>query len=220
MLYASQNGLVLIGPGGIQNVTAQLVTREKWLRNYTPDKIRAVKFQDGYLALRDLPSPTVNSGFFLDPTSLKVALTEMTEFDTVNNLVGDFWSGEVFLLDTGTVQRWNPPTDDLMPVVWRSKEFQYVFEENFACYAIYWDQDRYNLSAKTYAPTVMPINQEVWFQVWANRRSIYNQKVPKNGAPIRLPSGFKADIWQFEVRARAPVYSVHVASTMKELKSV
>ena len=46
VLYASQNGLVLVGPGGIQNVTEQLITRGKWLRYYAPDKIRAVTLSE------------------------------------------------------------------------------------------------------------------------------------------------------------------------------
>jgi hypothetical protein len=33
-----------------------------------------------------------------------------------------------------------------------------------------------------------------------------------------MPSGFKADVWQFEIKSRAPVYTLHVASTVKELR--
>ena len=57
-------------------------------------------------------------------------------------------------------------------------------------------------------------------KVFADRRVVYDQQVPRNGRAVRLPSGFKADIWQFELRGRAPIYSLHVASTMKELKGV
>jgi hypothetical protein len=217
VLYASQNGLMLVSPSGVANVTKQLITKEEWGKLYAPQFLRAVRYQEGYLALRMPPQPTTRSAFFLDPTELKVALTELSDFENIRAINNDFWSGEVFPIRDGMVMRWDPPTDDLAPVVWRSKEYQYPFMENFGAYAIYWDDARY--SNADYGLSVMPTNQKVRFRVLAGRKVIYDQPVPRNGKGVRLPSGFKADIWQFEIRARAPVYSMHVASTMKELKS-
>jgi len=212
---------VLVGPAGIQNVTSQLITRQEWIRDYAPEYLRGVRYQNGYLALRMVPAGT-RSGFYLDPTALKVALTDISDFDNIKTLNTDFWSGEVFLLQsdgvTAQVRRWDPPTDDLMPVIWKSKEYQYPFKENFGAYAIYWDDARY--SNVNYATAILPTTEKVRFKVYADRRLIYDQPVPENGAALRLPSGFKSDIWQFELRGRAPIYSMHVASTMKELRSV
>lgn len=217
VIYASQNGLILIGPSGINNVTSQLITRDDWLRIYNPTYLRAARYQDGYLALISEPG-IAGSGFFLDPTALKVALTTFSDFTTLQGVCGDFWSGELFILPTGHVQRWDPPTDELMPVQWKSKEFQYIFKENFGCYAIYWDDSRY--SSNPYGAGVLPVGEHVRFRVYASRVLVYDQVVPVNGGPVRLPAGFKADIWQFEILARAPVYSLQVASTIKELKRV
>ena len=226
VIYASQNGLVLVGPGGIQNVTEQVITREEWSRDYAPQYLRAVRYQNGYLACRMVPTPHPRTGFFLDPSDLKVALTELSDFDDCRNLNVDFWSGEVFFLSTGFVKQWDPPTPDLMPVQWRSKEFQYNYQENFGAYAIYYDKKRYDDAAamvppgNQYGTSIMPTDELVRFKVYADRRKVYDQVVPRNGRHVRLPSGFKADIWQFEILARAPVYSLHVASTVKELKGV
>ena len=221
VIWASQNGLVLVGPNGIQNATQQLITREQWIKNYAPQFLRAARYQNGYLALRMIPpsgSPK-QTAFYLDPSDLKVALTELSDFDTVRNIQNDFWSGEVFVLDdTGHIERWDPPTNELMPVRWKSKEFQYPFQENFSAYAIYWDDARY--SNTDYGLSIMPTTERMRLKVYADRRLVYDYPVPKNGRPVRLPSGFKADIWQFEILARAPVYSLHVASTAKELKGV
>jgi hypothetical protein len=220
VVWASHNGLVLVGPNGIQNVTQQLITRQEWIRDYAPQWLRAARYQNGYLALRMIPTTGgIQTAFYLDASDLKVALTELSDFDTVRNLQNDFWSGEVFVIDdVGRINRWDPPTDNLMPVRWRSKEFQYPFQENFGAYAIYWDDARY--SNYNYGTSIMPTTEKVRFRVFADRRLVYDQPVPKNGRPIRLPSGFKGDIWQFEIKARAPVYTMHVASTMKELKGV
>ena len=100
VLYASQNGLVLVGPQGINNVTEQLITRQEWIRDFAPQYIRAVRYQNGYLAERMVPFGSApRTGFFLDPTALKVALTEISDFEDVRALNTDFWSGEVFLID-------------------------------------------------------------------------------------------------------------------------
>jgi hypothetical protein len=218
VIYASQNGLVLVGPSGIQNVTEQIITKDDWIRNFAPQYIRAVRYQNGYLALRNLPSPNPRTGFYLDPTDLKVALTELSDFGTCVNLNLDFWSGEVFWLAAGMVKRWDVPSNNLMPVQWRSKEFQFPYQENFGCYAIYWDEARF--SSFNWGTGIMPTTEHVRFKVYADRKVVYDQIVQRNGRPLRLPSGFKADIWQFEIKARAPVYSMHVASTMKELRTV
>jgi hypothetical protein len=216
VVYASQNGLMLVGPGGISNVTENIITKDEWLRDYAPAYIRAVRYQNGYLALRMLPSPNPRSGFFLDPTDLNVALTELSDFSTCVNLNVDFWSGEVFFLQAGMIMRWDPPTDNLMPVQWKSKEFQYPFQENFGAYAIYWDDARY--SNYNWGTSIMPTTEKVRFIAYADRRVVYDQVVQRNGRPIRMPSGFKADVWQFEIKSRAPVYTLHVASTVKELR--
>lgn len=218
VIYASQNGLILVSSAGFNNITSQVITREQWITRYTPQFLRAARYQNGYLALRELPAPQdeARSAFFIDPTELKVALTEFSDFESVDGLMSDFWSGEVFLLHNGAVKRWDAPSDDIMPVKWKSKEFQYLFKENFGCYAVYWDDDRY--SDVSYGVGVLPTDEKVRLRVMADRQVVYDEEVPVNGGPVRLPSGFKADIWQFELIARAPVYSLHIASTMKELK--
>lgn len=220
IIYASQNGLVLVGPGGIKNVTEKIITRDQWIRDYAPANLRAVRFQNGYLALRDVADEgTANSAFFIDPTELKVALTEFTEFGTTIMIDVDRWSGEVLLIDSGAMFRWDPPVvAQQWPVLWRSKEFQLPEKKNFGCYAIYWDEARFYDSAVD--TTLLAHDVRVRFRVWADRVLIYDETVPRNGLGVRLGSGFKADIWQFEIRARAPVYALHVASTMRELSNV
>jgi hypothetical protein len=229
--YASQNGLISVSPAGINNITKDIITREDWIRHYDPPNLRSVRYQNGYLALRCKPAPNDNarSAFFLDPTSLQVALTEYSEFETVRNIHNDVWSGEVFVIDEKPpdrmVYRWDPPTnpngspnDDLMPVLWLSKEFTAPLQNNFAAYALFWDDLRY--SSNNHSTNIIPANQKARVRVFADRRLVYDQEVPptRNGLGVRLPSGFKALVWQFEIRARAPVYQFHVASTMKELR--
>lgn len=218
VIYASQNGLVMASAAGMSNITEKLITREDWLKHYAPKDLRAARYQNGYLAMRMIQPPEDRTAFFLDPTALQVALTELSEFDGCRNVFPDIYSGSVLLLQNDTIKEWDPVSDDLLPVLWRSKEFQLPRQLNFACYSIYWDQSRYAPNA--IGTDIIPTDQEVRFRAWCNRRLIYDQRVMKNGLPNRLPSGFKGDIWQFEVRCRAPVYSVHIATTERELGQV
>jgi hypothetical protein len=195
-----------------------LITRDDWLKGFAPEYLRACRYQDGYLAVRMPPQPSPRSAFFLDPTALKVALTEISDFELVRNICPDFWSGEVFMILDGLVQQWDPPGEDLMPTLWLSKEYQYPFQENFGCYALFWDDARFK--PNDYAEDILAEDEKVRFKAYADRKLVYDQEVPRNGLGVRLPSGFKAYVWQFEIRARAPVYAMHVASTMKELKGV
>jgi len=62
-------------------------------------------------------------------------------------------------------------------------------------------------------------NSDVTFTVWADDRIVYSQQV-SDKRMIKLPSGFKNDIWTFEVRGRRRVYSITVAETGKGLADV
>lgn len=224
VIYSSQNGLMLVSAGGMDNVTQALISKDDWAKFYKPETLRAVRYQNGYLAMMENANYPVdkNDGFFLDPTELKVALTDLSDFEDVLNVMNDFWSGEVFLLQAGSgsnkILCWDKDVDEVMPVQWLSKEFQFPYVENFGCYAIFWDAARW--SDTTWGTGILPVDEAVRVKVYADRVEIYNEEVPVNGLGVRLPSGFKAAIWQFEILSRAPVYAMHVASTMKELRDV
>lgn len=218
--YASQNGIVGVTPGGINTVTDSMITREQWIRKFNPDYLRAVRYQNGYLGLRCVPEPAKRSAFYLDPTQAEVAITELTDFDFAANVVSDVWSGEVFVLKDEKVWRWDAPSDNLVPLRWKSKEYQLPTEVNLGVYAVYWDQDRFLLNTFDGEPGIIDVDVPVRILVWCNRRLVYDQNVPvnRNGKQMRLPTGFMGDIWQFEIRARAPVYSFIVAQTPRELR--
>jgi len=58
-----------------------------------------------------------------------------------------------------------------------------------------------------------------FFRVFADRRLVATLVVQANQI-MRLPSGFKAHFWQFELISNANTYSIAVAETGKELMDV
>jgi hypothetical protein len=221
--YPSPNGLVSISANGVNNITQKLITKEEWLRDFSPAYLRACRYQQGYLALRAGPDIPNRTAFYLDLSDLRTAVTELSEFDNAYNVVGDVWSAEIFVIRlTGaqnTVQHYDPQTNFFLPYRWKSKEFQYVFKTNFSCYELFWDADRYD-AVSTDAPEFCPVGKPARIRVWADRALIYDETLlpVDNSTMLRLPSGFKALVWQFEINGRAPVFNFHVASTVKELR--
>ena len=138
-------------------------------------------------------------------------------------MVTDVWSGEIFVIRlTGaqnTIQHYDPQTTAFLPFRWRSKEFTYPYRANFACYEINFDGDRFD-PVSTDAPEICPVGKPARIKVWAGRELVYDQvlEIVDNSTMLRLPSGFKKLVWQFEISGRAPVFTFHVASTVKELR--
>ena len=55
--------------------------------------------------------------------------------------------------------------------------------------------------------------------VFANDRIVFRELV-SSGTIYRLPSGFKTDRWQIQIKSRVPVMNVQIAETSKELARV
>jgi hypothetical protein len=60
----------------------------------------------------------------------------------------------------------------------------------------------------------------VRFIVHAGTRGIILDTVVNSERTLRLPSGFKSDLWQFEMVGNTAVYSVQIAETAKGLAAV
>jgi hypothetical protein len=141
----------------------------------------------------------------------------------VMNLVTDIFNGEVM-----TVRR--SGTDN--PVVylvdlrneqnqtvykWRSKMFKTDYLQNLGAAKVYW------------TPAVAPPKGDTVFRMYAAPDSQlvedgltlrFEEKLTKSGQMFRLPSGYKALYWQFEIEGYAFVDAIHVASSPRELREV
>lgn len=57
------------------------------------------------------------------------------------------------------------------------------------------------------------------FRAWAGGQLVYDSAITDEEI-MRLPIGFKRDVWQFELASNSNVYSVQIAETGKELSKV
>jgi hypothetical protein len=57
-------------------------------------------------------------------------------------------------------------------------------------------------------------------RLFADERQVMLRTLKQSGEQWRLPSGFKADFWQFEIEAAIEIFSLQAATSPSELSSV
>jgi hypothetical protein len=125
--------------------------------------------------------------------------------------------GTVLWLDISDTQQQREP------FVWRSKVFQAGQKKNFQAAKIFF-------TVLPNTPTLNPIeviglnqtlqgDQYGLFRVYANGELVMCRELRLSGEQFRLPSGFKADFWQFEVEARVQIDNLQMATSPTELQA-
>ncbi len=242
--YASPNGLVLVSSGRAENITKDLITKDRWTQLTGNTSLRAARLGTAYYGFGSVIQGVFNTnafdvtafisadftgsytGVLIDPANQRVAFTTMTSDTPMYNVYNDQWSGEVFEIKNGDVY-WLDLSDVNVPrqvTTWRSKKFQTNSPSNIGAVKVYFD-------VSPSAPVLGPVrntanNQELAasqygiIRFFADNRLVVTRELRKSGELFKLPSGFKADYWQFEIVTRVKIKSVQFASSAKELVAV
>ena len=241
--FSTPAGLALATPAGVVIATKELIRKDKWNALVELNTLRAVMLGPAYYAFGqailgvfqiDAFDPVdfqqddfggARNGILLDTTSASVAFNKLTTDDPITNVMTDVWSGEVFVIQNGQVQ-WLDISDVAQtkaPFVWRSKIFQTANKQNFQAAKIFF-------TIPNGGPTLNPVEvfglvqtlqatQFGLFRVYADDVLVMCRELRRSGEQFRLPSGFKADFWQFEVEARVQVDNMQMATSPTELAS-
>lgn len=166
------------------------------------------------------------AGVLIDPTSATVGFNHLTSENPITNIITDVWSNEIFAIVDGEVQ-WLDVSDAEQvrgPYVWRSKIFQVAKKDNLTVAKIFF-------TVPPSTPSLNPVEvfgldqtlqEDQWglFRAYADGELVMTRELRVSGEQFRLPSGFKADFWQFEVEARVQVDVIQAATSAKELAGV
>ena len=290
--YPSPNGLMLVGGGGPQLVTKDIVTKDEWLTRYSPAGLLATQYGIQYVGF---VSPTL--GIIYTPQEQGQKLVEIDRFTGVVGVETDKYTGQVYLIYMDRVWNWDPVDSERLYWTWKSKEFHIAKPGNFAAAKIKFDvgqidttedttayyqpynDDRFHFDDITFIADD-PIPDRPWnlntlnggnvllvgaeytkgqtlngiqgvslvpdwtepenrtplggsllydlsilgrqilgilFRVYVNRVLKF-ERVIKDEKIIRLPAGFKRDIWQFEMISNSNVYSLTVGTSGKSLE--
>jgi hypothetical protein len=216
--YASDEGLVLVGAQGISVVTRELISREQWQRDFVPNKIRAMYHNGEYVGA------IYNStgGFRFSPTNPSaLGVTwwgQANEFPV--NLNVEAQTGRAHMLsfnNTGAtsiaVFEWEKADNPYQTMTWKSKEYQTPWPMNFRVGQAYFDVN-----------STTPLHLKIWatlrgYPGTTSKTLIFDQNITTSGQEFKLPSGFRADIWEVELSGAAALESLLLATTTQELRN-
>jgi hypothetical protein len=246
VLYASQNGLVLVVPGQTRVVTQNIITKDLWLdpQNYlNANRLRATllgstyycwgvigdgafeetAFDDDAFLFEDFTGAYL--GAIVDFNDERIGYTQLLIAEPHANCWSDEWTGEIMTIRDGQVfwldlARARPR----QPFLWRSKVFDAPNQRNFGAMRTYFelwpDTPTLNPVPNASQSQTLAADQYGLVRVYCDGVLRFTRELRSSGEIMKLPSGFKATYWQIEIEARVRIKSVEIATTAKELISV
>ena len=239
VLYASNNGLIQIGPTGGVNVTYSMIRKDEWLRLFNLRTLQASYFMNGYYCYSSAidgvfqtdsfqagdpadPSETLDAyqveDFFATEVGAHISQDQRLGFMTLTctsptyNVMTDLWTGETFVLRDGQVFHVDRRQyDPKQSYTWQSKIIQLPYKDNMAAAKIFYD-----------LPSGLPPDPSVQnlFLMYGDGYLKCTQPIPASGQQFRLPSGYKADFYQFVLQGQLMIYNMQVATSARELRGI
>lgn len=191
--WASEDGLCWYGAGGARILTAGLMTRDDW-QAINPQSIIGRMYEGLYFG--SYLDGSTRRGFFIDPTNPQGIFFTDTGYEASHF---DELKDQLYVLSDTDIQKWDAGTP--MNYRFKSKQFRAPRPMNFSCAEVVADA------------------YPVTFRMFADGNLRYTHSVSSRD-PFRLPSGFMALDWQFEIEGENPVQGVAVATSMTELAEV
>lgn len=242
--YASPNGLVLVANGVASLVSEGLIMKDEWNRLLQVATLRSTRIANAYYAYGTSRPGFMQSDFvvtdavqqddfsgsysgaLIDPANQRVAFNTLTSVDPTVNVFTDPWSGETLVIRNNNLYRLDlaDETSAHDTFMWRSKVFQPTDRKNFGAMRVYFEIPPWaptqNSVRNTSPVQTLQAGQYGLVRVYANDRLVMTRELRTSGELMKLPSGFKADFWQFEFEAVVKVLSFQVATSAKELMKV
>jgi hypothetical protein len=199
VIYASPDGLVQIGSGGIDIITNSLFTKEKW-QEYNPSSIRATIHENRYMAF--FTRANGSRGVLVFDFSGQGAILTTTDINLTTPVTATYHDARtdtLYMAQGGNIVRYDAGSP--ISYQWRSKNFRMPFSMNFGFGQLI--SSAYPMTLKFYADGVLR-----------------QTKTVTGIEPFRLISGFRALDWSFEVSGTGRVTQACISTSIEELKQV
>lgn len=196
VIYASPDGLVEIGNTN-DVITNSLMNREQW-QSYVPSSIAAYTYNGRIHCFYNNGARGV---LVFDFTGQGATLTT-NDINTITAVTAGFYdatSDKLYLAQGGNIVRFDQGYSQTY--TWKSKQFRLDFPHNFGFAQV--NAYQYPVTFKVYADGVLRA-----------------AKVVQNNNQFRLPSGFRAYEWSFQLEGTGEVIEVAIADSTEELKQV
>lgn len=198
VIYASPDGLVKIGVGGIQVLTLGLLSQAQW-QEYNPSSIHAYLHEGRYYGFYTKADST--SGLMvLTLAGPDAAFSLVSQTTTAAHVVAK--EDSLFIVESGNIRKMDKAST-LKTYKWVSKIVENPTPLNFG-----------------FAQVISPsFGAGIIFKVYADG-SLRHTATVTSSSPIRLPSGFIARDWYVSVEGTAPVTLIALAQSAQELKQI
>ena len=200
-VYPSSDGLVLVEGNNAVVVTEGILTPAQWKQRYSPSNINAYVSEGKYIAFC-----TPTKGFIFDPRNQQQAFA-----DVDRSYIGAAYdpdNGDLIVNDGGVLKKWNgdETLENSTPYRWRSKKFVAPKQISLSVARV-----------ETWYPLDTPLG-EVTMRVWADSVELPTITLTD---PVwryhRLPAGFRAKVWEFEITGRNPISYAGIFEAMDEV---
>lgn len=237
VLYSSPNGLINVVPAGALNLTFKTILKDQWSAMMNLDTIAASIVQGGYYAcsleqvgvfqsdafqidaFQQESHYGTRPGTFVSLSDQRVGVCPIDPAPVeVQNIITDIFNGETMIMRNGVVYLLDVRVQHpYAKYVWRSKIWTMPYLMNLAAAKIYW------------TPPDNPPPSDTVFRMYAGAvADLTSDGLPlrlqrtlgRSGEMFRLPSGYKALYYQFEVEGYALINSIHVAQSARDLREV
>lgn len=204
VVYASDNGLVLMSGSGEKNITSGLFTKGEW-QSYNPATIIGSAYDDRYVGFYTKDDGS-KGGFVLDPQN------ELQSWALLDFGADAVWTdpetGDFYVLIDEYIARFNAHPTDVYFYLWRSKRFGTPLSGNFSHAKLI--ADAYPIDFTAYGNTD-PRFPDQLVQLYS--------KTVTNGLAFPMPAGFRCTAFEFEFRGRGDgkLKNFVVASSLDEL---
>lgn len=199
VVYASPDGLVGISSAGVQILTKDLLSREQW-QAYNPSSVRGFVHDNRYHMLYTTVGGTRGMVVFdFSGQGSAMQSCNINAATAVTAGYADPRSDTLYLAQGTNIVRFN--AGSALTYTWRSKTFRTPHPMNFG------------------AAMVIADSYPVTLKVYADGSLRHTQSVANTGI-FRLPGGFRAFDWAFELTGTSNVSQLSVATSASELREV
>jgi hypothetical protein len=201
VLYASADGLTMIGMA-TSMLTQPILSRSQW-QDYNPASMQSYVYNGRVIITYSTAEVPPKHGVLVIDLSGASALFTTSDINAGQRFTAGYYSPQtdtLYFAQVPSIVRF----DDGAPLraTWHSKTFRLPMHDNFG-----WAQ----VLCKTYVGSPM-------LQVFADGNLRF-AKVITGPDQFRLPSGFKAMDWEFEIDGVVSITEVFIASSSAELQS-
>lgn len=197
VMYASPDGLVMVGSGGVQMLTSKIISQDQW-QAYKPESIHAYIHEGRYHAFYNTGSVSGEMVFTLDGSDAIMAVSSQTT--TAGHVVPT--ADSLYIVEGSNIVKMDKASTK-KTYSWKSKVYENKQPLNFSVGQVIADSYSSALTMKVYADGSLKHTQTV-----------------TNDKPFRLPSGFIARDWYVVLEGTAKITMAAIAQSSSELKSV